>query len=74
MAMPYKRQYVIGVCFLCQLCLYCESKLSITTCQCDLNKKPTLKNTGKEKKNLLIMISNVQDLKQVKKDVQLIKY
>jgi hypothetical protein len=48
MATPYMRQYAIDACFVCQQCLYCK-KLSITTCQCDLNKKPTLKITEKEK-------------------------
>jgi len=58
MTLPYAREYAIGTCFLCQQCLYCESKLSIITCQCDLNKKPTLKNTVK-KKEIFILESTI---------------
>ncbi|CAB4406783.1 unnamed protein product [Rhizophagus irregularis] len=73
MAMPYERQYAIGACFLCQQCLYCESKLSITTCQCDLNKKPTLKNTGREKRNLYSRVYNPQTKHTVYNKLQLEK-
>src|ERR1700722_741762 len=73
MAMPYKRQYAIGTCFLCQQCLYCENKLSITTCQCDLNKKPTLKNTGREKRNLYSRVYNPQTKHTVYNKLQLEK-
>ena len=50
MAMPYERQYAISACFLYQQCLYYESNPSITTCQCDLNKKPTLKTQEEKRK------------------------
>jgi hypothetical protein len=73
MAMPYERKYAIGACFLCQQCLYCESKLSITTCQCDLNKKPTLKNTGREKRNLYSRVYNPQTKHTVYNKLQLEK-
>src|SRR4051812_19715491 len=73
MAMPYERQYAIGACFLCQQCLYCESKLSTTTCQCDLNKKPTLKNTGREKRNLYSRVYNPQTKHTVYNKLQLEK-
>src|SRR2546429_246307 len=73
MAMPYERQYAIGACFLCQQCLYCESNLSITTCQCDLNKKPTLKNTGREKRNLYSRVYNPQTKHIVYNKLQLEK-
>lgn len=58
MSIPYKRQYAIGACFLCQQCLYCEKNLSFITCQCDLNTKPTLKNTKKEKRSLYSRVYN----------------
>jgi hypothetical protein len=73
MAMPYERQYAIGACFLCQQCLYCESKLSTTTCQCDLNKKPTLKNTGREKRNLYSRVYNPQTKHTIYNKLQLEK-
>ena len=55
---PYERQYAIGACFLCQHCFYCENKLTLTKCECDLNKKPTLKNTGKTKRTLYSRLYN----------------
>src|SRR6266496_375001 len=73
MAMPYERQYAIGACFLCQQCLYCENKLSFTTCQCDLNKKPTLKNTGRDKRNLYSRVFNPQTKHTVYNKLQLEK-
>jgi hypothetical protein len=60
MKTPYTRQYATGACFLCQQCLYCEKNLSTTTCQCDLSKKPTLKNTKKEKRNVYSRLYNPQ--------------
>ena len=73
MAMPYERQYAIGACFLCQQYLYCENKLSFTTCQCDLNKKPTLKNTGRDKRNLYSRVFNPQTKYTVYNKLQLEK-
>jgi hypothetical protein len=55
---PYERQYAIGACFLCQHCFYCENKLTFVKCECDLSKKPTLKNTGKEKRTLYSRLYN----------------
>lgn len=55
---PYERQYAVGACFLCQYCFYCENKLTFMKCECDLNKKPTLKNTGKEKRTLYTRLYN----------------
>ncbi|EXX72108.1 hypothetical protein RirG_072390 [Rhizophagus irregularis DAOM 197198w] len=51
----------------------CEKKLSITTCQCDLNKKPTLKNTGKEKRNVYSRIYNSQTKHTIYNTLQLEK-
>jgi hypothetical protein len=58
MSKPYKRQYAVGACFLCQHCFYCENKLTFIKCECNLNKKPTLKNTGKEKRTLYSRLYN----------------
>src|SRR5262249_23513879 len=69
----YERQYAIGTCFLCQQCLYCERNLSITICQCDLNKKPTLKNTGREKRNLYSRVYNPQTKHTIYNKLQLEK-
>ncbi len=55
---PYERSYAIGACFLCQQCLFCDNKLTFITCECDLNKKPTLKNTGKKKRILYSRVYN----------------
>src|SRR5947207_11575182 len=55
---PYERSYAIGACFLCQQCLFCDNKLTFITCECDLNKKPTLKNTGKKKRILYFRVYN----------------
>ena len=57
---PYERSYAIGACFLCQQCLFCDNKLTFITCECDLNKKPTLKNTGKEKRTLYSRLYNLK--------------
>lgn len=73
MTTPYMRQYAVGTCFLCQQCLYCEKNLSIITCQCDLNKKPTLKNTGKEKRNVYSRVYNPQTKNSVYNKLQLEK-
>ena len=70
---PYKRQYTIGTCFLCQQCLYCDTKLSFIRCKCDLNIKPTLKNTKKEKSNLYFRVYNPQTKNTVYNKLQLEK-
>ena len=38
------RNYQIGVCFLCQLCMYCGVDLTSNNCNCDKTIKPTKKN------------------------------
>src|SRR6185437_9099991 len=45
----------------------------IITCQCDLNKKPTLKNTGKEKRNVYSRVYNSQTKYTVYNKLQLEK-
>jgi len=63
---PYERSYAIGACFLCQQCLFCDNKLTFITCECDLNKKPTLKNTGKKKESFILeSIIQKQDIQYI---------
>ena len=38
------RNYQIGVCFVCQLCMYCGIDLTSNNCNCDKTIKPTKKN------------------------------
>ncbi|CAB5383157.1 unnamed protein product [Rhizophagus irregularis] len=45
------RNYQIGVCFTCQLCMYCGLDLTLNNCNCDKSIKPTKKNRTKEVAN-----------------------
>lgn len=45
------RNYQIGVCFTCQLCMYCGLDLTSNNCNCDKSIKPTKKNRTKEVAN-----------------------
>ncbi|CAB4445825.1 unnamed protein product [Rhizophagus irregularis] len=38
------RNYQIGVCFTCQICMYCGIDLTSNNCDCDKTVKPTKKN------------------------------
>src|SRR5438105_913349 len=70
---PYERSYAIGACFLCQQCLFCDNKLTFIICECDLNKKPTLKNTGKKKRTLYSRVYNPETRYTVYNTLQLEK-
>jgi hypothetical protein len=41
------RNYQIGACFVCQLCMYCGINLSFDNCDCDKDIKPTKNNRSK---------------------------
>lgn len=41
------RNYQIGVCFICQLCMYCGINLSFDNCNCNKDIKPTKNNRSK---------------------------
>ena len=41
------RNYQIGTCFVCQLCMYCGINLTVNSCDCDKNIKPTKNNRSK---------------------------
>ena len=41
------RNYQIGACFICQLCMYCGINLSFDNCDCDKEIKPTKNNRSK---------------------------
>ncbi|CAB4421880.1 unnamed protein product [Rhizophagus irregularis] len=41
------RNYQIGVCFICQLCMYCGINLSFDNCNCNKDIKPTKNNHSK---------------------------
>jgi hypothetical protein len=45
------RNYQIGVCFMCQLCMYCGVDLTSNNCNCDKIIKPTKKNRTVEVPN-----------------------
>lgn len=49
------RNYQIGVCFTCQLCMYCGIDLTLNNCNCDNTIKPTKKNRTKEVPNFRIL-------------------
>src|SRR5437763_1319704 len=70
---PYERSYAIGACFLCQQCLFCDNKLTFIICECDLNKKLTLKNTGKKKRTLYSRVYNPETRYTVYNTLQLEK-
>jgi hypothetical protein len=59
--------YQIGTCFLCQICLRCNSPLSFKHCQCDLSKK--VKDTKKRKSYSRVYDSNTKH--KVYNDLQL---
>ena len=37
------REYLIGTCFLCQICLRCKVYQTFLDCDCELEKKPVKK-------------------------------
>jgi hypothetical protein len=41
------RNYQIGTCFVCQLCMYCGINLTLENCNCDKDIKPTKNNRSK---------------------------
>ncbi len=41
------RNYQIGTCFVCQLCMYCGINLTLDNCNCDKNIKPTKNNRSR---------------------------
>lgn len=41
------RNYQIGACFICQLCMYCGINLSFDNCDCNKDIKPTKNNRSK---------------------------
>jgi hypothetical protein len=41
------RNYQIGACFICQLCMYCGINLTLDNCNCDKDIKPTKNNRTK---------------------------
>ena len=45
------RNYQIGVCFVCQLCMYCGIDLTSNNCNCDKTIKPTKKNHTRQVPN-----------------------
>ena len=49
------RNYQIGTCFACQLCMYCGIDLTSNNCNCDKTIKPTKKNRTKEVSNFRIL-------------------
>jgi len=69
----YERSYAISAYFLCQQCLFCDNKLTFIICECDLNKKPTLKNTGKKKRTLYSRVYNPETRYTVYNTLQLEK-
>jgi hypothetical protein len=49
------RNYQIGTCFACQLCMYCGIDLTSNNCNCDKTLKPTKKNRTREVPNFRIL-------------------
>jgi hypothetical protein len=49
------RNYQSGVCFTCQLCMYCGVDLTSNNCSCQKTIKPTKKNRTKEVPNFRIL-------------------
>ena len=49
------RNYQIGTCFSCQMCMYCATDLTSNNCNCDKTIKPTRKNRTKEVPNFRIL-------------------
>ena len=41
------RNYQIGACFLCQLCMYCGINLTLDNCDCNKDTKPTKNNRSR---------------------------
>lgn len=44
---PTARDYQLGTCYLCQVCLTCNKTLVFDTCECDISEKS---KTNKQKK------------------------
>ena len=41
------RNYQIGTCFVCQLCMYCGINLTLDNCDCNKDTKPTKNNRSR---------------------------
>lgn len=44
---PIARNYQLGTCYLCQVCLICNKNLAFDTCKCDTIEKPKNKQNSK---------------------------
>ena len=49
------RNYQIGTCFICQLCMYCAIDLTSNNCNCERTVKPSKKNCTKEVPNFRLL-------------------
>ena len=57
------RNYQIGTCFICQLCMYCGINLTLDNCNCNKDTKPTKNNRSKVLyfRNLIYKPENIHE-------------
>ena len=65
------RNYQIGACFICQLCMYCGIDLTSNNCSCDKTIKPTKKNRTKEVPNFRILSYKPDNHEVIKRTLSL---
>jgi hypothetical protein len=51
---PTQRDYQLGTCYMCQLCLTCNKELAFNTCKCNVIEKPKNSKRVKVKENFIV--------------------
>jgi hypothetical protein len=55
---PIQRDYQLGTCYMCQLCLTCNKELAFNTCKCNVNEKPKNSKASKSKRKFYSRVYN----------------
>lgn len=66
---PIERDYKLGTCYMCQICLTCSKDLAFDICECNIIEKPKASKTSKKSKR--IFYSRVYDSNNTKSLSQL---
>lgn len=53
-----KRDYQLGTCYICQLCLTCNKELAFNTCNCNVNEKLKSSKASKSKRKFYSRVYN----------------
>lgn len=63
---PIERDYQLGTCYMCQLCLTCNKELAFDTCECNKVEKPKAKKAKKATKSKREFYSRVYNSNNTK--------